>query len=247
MNHFFLNEENFNQGKVRFPADITHQILHVLRLEAGDEVYVLNNRGNAYHVRLVVEVDAGHLLGEIVSSGEVESEPAVKIGLCFALTNRDKVELILQKATEVGVSAFYPFISERCLVQTTDLPMKKFTRWERIIREAAEQSGRGLLPKLHKPMKLEDCAQSLSVEYKQILAAWEEAERSSENRLREVLNGSCDRLALFVGPEGGFSHEEIETIQRYGGEVVSLGKRILRMETAAIVFPALVLQILGEL
>ena len=246
MNRFFLNQENFLKGEVLFPRAITHQILHVLRLGDGDEVYALDNQGQGYQVRLVVDQAGNSLRGEILSSEAVTTEPDTQVSLCFGLTNRDKVELILQKGTEVGVSAFYPFISERTLIQTTDLSAAKFERWERIIREAAEQSGRGRLPQLHRPTAMDDCARKVSGSHARVLAAWEEAGSGLANRLSTVLAAKTESLALFVGPEGGFSSDEIQSIQNLGGEVVSLGKRILRMETAAIVFPALVLFGMGE-
>ena len=246
MNRFFINKENFIKGEIRFPRATTHQILHVLRLGDGDEVRVLDNQGQVYEVRLVVDHASDTLRGVILSSDAESAEPGTQVSLCFGLTNRDKVELILQKGTEVGVSAFFPFISERTLIQTTDLSAAKFERWERIIREAAEQSGRGRLPRLHRPMAMEDCARKVSGNHARVLAAWEEAGAGPANRLSTVLPVKVESLALFVGPEGGFSRDEIQSIQNLGGEVVSLGKRILRMETAAIVFPALVLFGMGE-
>jgi 16S rRNA (uracil1498-N3)-methyltransferase len=169
------------------------------------------------------------------------------VSLCFGLSNRDKVELILQKATEVGVSAFHPFISSRSLVQKAALSEKKYARWQRIIREAAEQSGRGQLPDLHQPRRLEECAQAVRESHARMLVAWEKAETSQDQDLSSHLAGQVESLALFVGPEGGFSREEIQNLQASGCEVVSLGARILRMETAAIIFPALVLYELGAL
>lgn len=247
MNRFFLNQKQIKGEEVHFTPAIAHQILHVLRLHEGDAVQVLDNQGHAHRVRLKLDRSGNLLHGRIEATQTVTSESAIKISLCFGLSNRDKVELILQKATEVGVSAFYPFISSRSLVQKAALSDKKHARWERIIREAAEQSGRGKLPELHPPRRLEECALAVKETHARMLIAWEKAETSQDQRLFSHLAGQVESLALFVGPEGGFSQEEIQNLQASGCEVVSLGARILRMETAAIIFPALVLYDLGVL
>ncbi len=247
MNRFFLAKEQVNGKEVAFPSDICHQILHVLRLREGDEVRVLDNQGSAHLVRLQFDRESNRVRGKIIATKPVSTEPSAIISLCFGMTNRDKVELILQKATEVGVSAFYPFISSRTLVQRTTLSDKKFERWQRIIREAAEQSQRGRLPHLHRTMDFVECVRVVDDHYARKLVAWERAEDSQNKRLSSMRINQGESLALFIGPEGGFSKEEIQILQDSGGEVVSLGKRILRMETAAIVFPALVLNKLGEM
>jgi 16S rRNA (uracil1498-N3)-methyltransferase len=246
MNRFFLSEDRIKGKNVRFPPEITHQLLHVLRLEGGDEVQVLDNQGQAHFVRLEIGPEAKKVLGKVLKTQPATGEPAAKVALCFGLSNRDKVELILQKATEVGVSAFYPFISSRTLVQTTTLSEKRRERWERIIREAAEQSGRGRLPKLYPPMDLLGCLGEVKSTYHRLLVAWEGADAHEKAGLSSVLADKVGFLALFVGPEGGFSYEEVQALSKSGCKVISMGERILRMETAAIVLPALVLHIMGD-
>ena len=246
MNRFFIDPQQIKGDKVEFPADIAHQIRHVLRLGEGDRVAVLNNSGSIFDVAIIVNADTSEVVGKIVSREMATTEPLTRIALCFGMTNRDKVELILQKGAEVGVSDFFPFVSSRTLVQSTDLTEKKTARWEAIIREAAEQSGRGRLPELHQPARFEDCVAEVGNQFGLALIAWEESAVEGHG-LHEVLDDE-DRgtIALFVGPEGGFSAEEIELARLSGCKVVSLGARILRMETAAILFPALVLFALGE-
>ena len=247
MNRFFLKQNHLKGKDVHFPPDISHQILHVLRLGAGEEVQVLDNQGQVHLVRLKINGTPDNLTGQIVVTEPATGEPQTIISLCFGLSNRDKVEWILQKATEVGVSGFYPFISSRTLVQSTTLSKSKQERWERIIREAAEQSGRGRLPELHPALGLMDCLQVVEKAHTHLLAAWEASGSKQGASLSTALKGRIDSLALFVGPEGGFSRAEVHGLMDSGCEVVSLGERILRMETAAIVFPALVLYHYGEM
>ena len=128
MNRFFLSENCIQGKKVCFPPDINHQIFHVLRLRVGDTVQVLDNRGLLHQVALVMDNEGDSLAGVIVQTDRENTEPRVEISLCFGMTSRDKVELILQKSTEIGVSAFYPFVSSRTLVQSTEFSLQRKRR-----------------------------------------------------------------------------------------------------------------------
>ena len=241
---FFIPPGNFKEGRVSFSADLQAQISRVLRLKAGDEVEVLDNLGEVFQVKLEGD-PAGEWLGKIISSELVNSEPRVRLTLYFGLTQRDKVELILQKGTEVGVAAFQPFISQRTLAQQPDSADKRRTRWESILREAAEQSGRGRIPMLGSPVKLKDAIKDVVGAYDLTIAAWENEEMQD---LKTALGAQKQSsIGLFCGPEGGFDPAEIDLMRAAGVKFFSLGKRILRMETAAILAPALALYELGEL
>ena len=241
MNRFFIQPEYIKGKTVQFPPELSHQIVHVLRLKEGDPVAVLDNTGMVYQVEIAID-QAGKLVqGRIVDSSLMQGEPAVTIELCVGLAHRDKFEWILQKGTEVGVSVFTPFISSRTLVQSGELKPKRRDRWENIIREAAEQSGRGKLPQLNDPVSLDDLLQEGPSDNILSLFAWE-GKQPEKSELKAMLSAfSGGRIRLFVGPEGGFSEEEAEAARQSGCQVVSLGARILRMETAAILFPGLIL------
>ena len=246
MNRFFLPPDQITDGNVHFSPDIAHQIRHVLRLEGGDNVAVLDNQGHLFIVSLQIPPDSDQVAGEVVSVEGVDTEPQTQVSLYFGLTSREKVEFILQKGTEIGVASFSPFVSSRTLVQSTALPEKKKARWERIIREAAEQSRRGKLPILQSPVGFEECLRQAKRDHSLCMIAWEEEEAARATLIQVAQAYAGGSIALFVGPEGGFSETEINTARALDCQVVSLGKRILRMETAAIIFPALVLQSAGE-
>jgi len=241
MNRFFLTPNDFKNDIVHFPPNFAHQILHVLRLGDGDQVEVLNNQGWVFQVRLIIEAGNPQVTGKVLESAKALTEPEAELALCFGLSSRDKVELILQKGTEVGVSAFYPFVSSRTLVQSIDLSPNKMTRWERIIREAAEQSHRGKIPELKPPMDYAACITETAHTHSLSLLAWEEASPVDETICHGLTFLQRRTIALFIGPEGGFTHDEVKLAKEKGCRLVSLGPRILRMETAAIVLPALVL------
>ena len=249
---FFIKHIGPTLKEIKFPADIAHQIQHVLRLKRSDCVMVMDGEGKTYQVELT-QVESGGTTGKIIGVGEMKSGLKVHLHLYFPLSKKRKVEWILQKGTEVGVHAFHPFISQRSLVQSSEMSEKKRTRWESIIREAAEQSGRTRFPTLHNPESLTAATKIAADSLKKVLAAWVgESNRILKDALvdtRHLLKRleSIPSLGLFVGPEGGFSESEIEALKQAGVETISLGAHVFRLETAAIIFPALVMYELCDL
>jgi len=249
---FFIKQIDSVSKEINFSGDIAHQIRHVLRLKQGDCVMVLDGEGKAYQVELT-RVDTGAATGKIIEVGEMKSGLNVHMHLYFPLSKREKVEWILQKGTEVGVYAFHPFVSQRSLVQSFEMSEKRRTRWESIIREAAEQSGRSQLPTLNKPEALANASKIAAASLNKVIAACVgEGNQILKDALVDIKHlvkstESVPSLGLFVGPEGGFSESEIRALKQNGVETVSLGAHVFRMETAAIVFPALVMYELSGL
>jgi 16S rRNA (uracil1498-N3)-methyltransferase len=158
-----------------------------------------------------------------------------------------KFEWVLQKGTELGIVAFVPVVAQRCLVASLEeIGEEKRTRWRRIIVEAAEQSRRGRLPMLRPALMLRQAWEEAALGGT-TLVAWEEEHAVG---LRAILAGSEQKpfsINLFIGPEGGYTEQEIAQGQRYGAIPVSLGPRILRAETAGLVAAAAILYELGDL
>lgn len=241
---FFIPAENFSGDKVSLPADTRQQMANVLRLKPGDQVELLDNCGLSYLAALEKD-GSGAWTGRVLSSSRLETEPSVHLTLYFGLTRREKLEWILQKGTEIGVTAFQPFISTRTLLRDAEGAEKKRPRWEVIVREAAEQSGRAIIPLLGKPLKFTQGLQKSLLEDNLSLAC---RVHDNQSGFDEALAGAKPaRVGLFTGPEGGFAPEEADQMLAAGVRMVSLGKRVLRMETAAILAPALVLYALGEM
>ncbi len=242
---FFVAPELFDAEETRFPLEISRQIASVLRLKTGTVVTILDNRGNCRPVELM-EIDSKHTLGQPGSVQLAEGEPAVDLILCPALTQREKFELILQKGCELGVKEFHPVITSRTLVQESRGLDDKLPRWQKILQEAAEQCGRGLVPSITPPVKWEILLNRLTG-----IQGYIFHEKVGDTGFLEDLNyhlsGGSKQFALLIGPEGGFSEEEVILAQQAGFRASSLGVRVLRMETAAIAACAVSMAAAGEL
>lgn len=243
MHRFFISPELISGDQVFFPTDLAHQIIRVLRLRVGDSVMVLDNSGFARTVQLHT-FGKREAQGTVTATAPATGEPRTPIALYVALMKGKKVELVLQKGTELGVSRFVPMVTRRSVVSSLrDLNDVRLDRWEAIVREAAEQSGRGILPTVTEPMMLESAlGDARDYEYHSIMA-WEEA---NDLTLREVLTPRPERIALFIGPEGGFDGTEAQLAAAYGVQIVTLGPRILRAETAALAAVVATLYEMGE-
>ncbi|MHC4157868.1 MAG: RsmE family RNA methyltransferase [Planctomycetota bacterium] len=243
MHRFFVGSENIG-GKEAVLREQAHQIRDVLRLEAGEKIVVLDNKGAEFEVELTA-VGKGEVKGRILEKREAKGEPGVKLVLYQSMLAREKFERVLQKCTEVGVSRFVPVISKRSIVRDSGgITEKKLTRWRRIIQEAAEQSHRGRIPGLSPPAAIEKAMDGIEG-YGYSLIASPGAGGGSVGDCLKGYNGG--EVALFVGPEGGFTKEEVKRCVEKGAKTFSLGKRVLRTETAAVVASALILYESGEL
>jgi len=247
MHRFFLPPASFQNDEIVFSAETARQVFRVLRLHSGERVVVLDGSGMEYEVNLM-DVGASGVTGRVVERRMNRVEPGTHLTLYLCLTQREKFEWMLQKCTEVGASRFVPVVSARSLVQEGRDAEKKHLRWQRIVQEAAEQSGRGLLPTVAEPVKFSAALQEAHASYQVSLFMWE---GEKQVMLRDVLQTQAlpnpARIAILIGPEGGFTLEEVEMARAAGLLPVSLGKRILRMETAALVAASLVLYLMGDM
>ncbi|MDW8102267.1 MAG: 16S rRNA (uracil(1498)-N(3))-methyltransferase [Anaerolineae bacterium] len=245
LHRFFINPEQIKGTEVTLKQPQAHQIRNVLRMHPGEKIVVLDNSGWEYLVELTA-VDRDEVKGQVVEKRLNLSEPSTRVTLYQAILKGEHFELVLQKGTEIGVVSFVPLISERCIVGDADYVEKKRERWERIIAEAAEQSGRGLLPRLEEPTLFAKACRDLKMRGGLSIMPWEGERKRS---LKDALAGEKRpfSVSIIVGPEGGFSEKEVEMAHRYGIITVSLGPRILRAETAGIVTAALVLYELGNM
>lgn len=246
MHRFFIPPAWIRGETVLLADDVAHQLRHVLRLRPGARIVVLDDRGWEYEVELLA-VEHKAARGTICERRPASGEPSVQVTLAQALLKKDNFEWVLQKGTEIGVTRFVPLITARTVAAGDEgVSPAKRERWARIVREAAEQSRRGALPPIEVPLTLSAALDSLTADL--MLIAWEE-ERATGLRdaLAPLRAVDMPQVTIFIGPEGGFTAQEVAQAQARGARVVSLGMRILRAETAATAAALLVLYELGAL
>jgi len=243
LHRFFVLPERIQDKEVVL-GEQAHQIRDVLRLEVGERIIVLDNEGAEYEVELT-EVRKDEARGQVVEEREATGEPRVRITLYQSILSREKFEWVLQKCTEVGVAGFVPVVTERSVVRDSGIKANRLRRWRRIIQEAAEQSHRGRLPELGTAVRFEDALKGLDGFDMSLIAS----PGAKGKSLRDCLKGpgTAGTVALFVGPEGGFTDDEVRQVCGSGAIAFGLGKRILRTETAAVVASSVILYELGGL
>jgi 16S rRNA (uracil1498-N3)-methyltransferase len=246
MTRFFIPSDQIKDNTVILKGDDRHHLLNVLRQGPGAEIIVLNGKGEEYLVR-IIEITPDTVSGEILKQAERQTEPKVKICLVQSLPKADKFEFIIQKNTELGVSSFQPVISERSTIRLdAEQSHKKAERWQKIIREAAEQSGRQIIPRLEPVQKWnhflrENRPPGL------LLIPWEGEREKSIKQVLDDQKTVPEMVSALVGPEGGFSQAEVEQAIKVGAIPVTLGPRILRTETAGLVVASVILYHFGDL
>lgn len=245
MHRFFVSPDQFEDDKVTITGPAVHHIQNVLRLGPGDRIVVLDNAGWEREVE-IVEVGREQVVGRVLSKKLAAGEPRTKISLYQGVLKSRNFEFVLQKGTELGIVEFVPLISQRCVIAGLDDVNKKRGRWQRIIREAAQQSRRGRLPKLQSAMLFPQACERAKGTGGLSLMPWEEEKRANPKLVLEKEDKPFS-INLFIGPEGGFTFDEVTLAQRYGIVPITLGPRILRAETAGLVATAAILYELGDL
>lgn len=233
MYRFFAPEENLGDGEIRLTGDDVNHIKNVLRMTPGEEVMVSFGKGVDCHCRIrTLEKDCIWL--DILEEMPAVTELPVKIVLFQALPKKDKMEWIIQKAVELGVAEIVPVSSRRCVVKLDDKKKeKKLARWQTIAESAAKQSGRGMIPGIHGVLPFSQ-ALSYAKELDTVLIPYELSENMAESVevMKKAARGGS--IGIFIGPEGGFERSEVEEAMEEGASPISLGKRILRTETAGM-------------
>ncbi|MFN3699359.1 MAG: RsmE family RNA methyltransferase [Dictyoglomus sp.] len=222
-------------------SDLFH-LVSVLRIKKGEILYV-NYRSKIYKT-YILQIQNQKIVCKILEEVS-DKESKVQVYLCQSLPKRESWEIILEKCTELGISGFVPLQTQRSIVNLSkDDLLKKYDRWNKIIKEAVKQCGRNKLPVLYRIYGLEEALKLAQEEEAEILIAWEGADSDLKSIMKENIK---DKIFLFVGPEGSFTKDEIEIMKKMKSYFFNMGPRILRVETAAIVASALLLYEKGGL
>lgn len=246
LHRFFVAPQAIRDNRVVMRGSVVHQIRDVLRLKPGDALVLLDNSGWAHRAEIVT-IDREVLRGRVVDKWKLETEATARITLYQSLLKGQKFEWVLQKGTELGVAAFVPLLAARCVIGSlNDVTAARMERWQKIIVEAAEQAGRAVLPSISTATLFAHACKRAMHSGGLALIPYE-GERSYG--LREALQNvpKSKEIHLFIGPEGGFTEEEIALAREHNIAPVSLGSRILRAETAGLAAVAAILYELGDL
>ncbi|CEO07993.1 methyltransferase [[Clostridium] sordellii] len=246
MDRFFVEKKNVNLENntcIIEGEDVKH-ISKVLRCRVGEELEICDNDNNEY-ICEITSIDKSEVKLNIIDKVDIKRESDLKIKVYQGLPKGPKMEMILQKLTEVGVDEIILVQTKRTVVKVEDKKEdKKIERWERIIYEAAKQSKRGKIPKLRGILSFKEALSDMGKNDLNIAPYENERTKS----IKQAIKGQdINNIGIFVGPEGGFEDTEIKDIEDIGGQSVSLGPRILRTETASLVASSIVLYELSDL
>ncbi len=229
MQQYMINNEQIVADKIVLMEDDLFHIFKVMRMKENDQIICANYESK---IKYLCFIDANKnivILNEITNDNELSHQ----IVLAFALVSNDKFEFVVQKACELGVSKLIPFISQHSQVKYDDKKLsKKLVRWQKIIKEATEQAKRNVLMEIVEPVKLTSL---IDYDIKQKIIAYENEENK---RLSDVYQK--DDVLIVIGSEGGFSKNEVDHLNNHGFTSISLGKSILRCETAAVASVAII-------
>jgi 16S rRNA (uracil1498-N3)-methyltransferase len=220
-------------GFVRITGDDARHIAKSLRMRAGEEITVCDLRGSDYLCK-ITGLSSDEVLASVLEQFPTAREPRFELVLYQALPKADKLENIAQKAVELGVSALAPVITSRCVARWDDKDeAKKRGRLDKIMLEAAKQSGRGIIPRTQPLLRFEDAVLRMKSAALPVMF-YEESKTPLRNVLKNKNPAEIDSAAVLIGSEGGFSPEEAAFAEQNGLAIASLGPRILRCETAPI-------------
>ena len=232
MYHFFVSEEQINGENAYIEGSDVNHIANVLRMKPGEEL-LISVKGDWDYLCKIVDIETDRVNLKVLESMEQRELP-VNITLLQGIPKSDKLEMIIQKAVELGVSEIIPVKTKRVVVKIDEKKVDtKVNRWNAIAESAAKQSKRSIIPKVYEPMSI-DNALEIVKDFGVKLIPYENAD--GIDKTRKILDNmdKTKNIAVFIGPEGGFEESEVDSIKNSGFEVITLGKRILRTETAGL-------------
>lgn len=240
MPRFFVEGEP--SGEYLVDGENGAHIVKSLRMRQGEKLTLCDGRGTDF-LCTILECRPEGALVRVEERRQSDGEPEVRVTVCQCWPKGDKLETVTQKAVELGAAAVWPLESRRCVSRPDGKGAEKKTvRLQKIAREAAQQSGRGTIPRVLAPASLEEALRTAAKEG-EILFFYEEGTQS----LKQALKTAGDRLFVFVGPEGGFEPAEAALAESLGAKLLTLGPRILRTETAPLAAMAAIFYEKGEM
>ncbi len=254
MQNFFIPKRNITNELVIINGSQLRHIKDVIRKRTGDLISIFDESGYLYLVE-IISISKEKIEGQVIKRLRGPQEPRLKVNLYQCIPKFNKMDLVVQKCTEIGVFSIHPIISTRTIVKpkpsTKELKIK---RWQKIVQGASEQSRRTVIPKIFEPQDFQEAIKKIKSRYDEDgffgLILWEEERQNTLKdflRKRRITNTKNPELDIFIGPEGGFTNTEVDIANRSGIRPISMGNRIMRTETAGLISIAIILYEYGDL
>ena len=249
MQKIFVEEKNWNKKKnlIKITGKEVNHIKNVLRCQEKEKIEIKILEDDYDFLCEIETIEKEQIICRIAKKLETQNESEIYLHIIQGIPKFDKMELIIEKGTELGVKEFTPLSLKRCIAKIDSKDeIKKISRWQKIAETAAKQSKRDVIPQINNVYNIKNIFNLLK-EYDIVIVAYENEERNTLNEELIKLKGMKNaKIALIIGPEGGIEEEEISYLEKKGAKPVSLGKRILRTETASIAMSSVVMYELGD-
>lgn len=231
LRRFFVDPALLKARNVTVEGDLAHRLARVLRYRRGDKVVLTGGGAKEYVVELK-DISQFAVHGVIEGERPAPPEPSVAVVLYQSLIRNNRFDLALEKCTEIGVARFVPVVAERTQGQFDEPAAGRSERWQRIVVEAAEQCGRGKLPVIDPPLTF---VEALRTARGTKIVPWEAERTQKLGEYLRSLSRKPETVSVFIGPEGGYDASEVEAARDAGAALVTLGRQVMRAETAAVV------------
>ena len=233
--------ENINDEKIILDGESARHIAKSLRMRVGDVICVTDGGGDDYGCQ-IEEITKDEVVLKVCYKQACESEPSCRVTIYQGVPKSSKMEDIIQKCVELGVCKIVPTLTKRCVSRPDDkVAGKKNQRYQKIALEAAQQSGRGIVPKIE---NMKTLRQAIAEDESDVKIVFYEG---GGEKLADIVKPDTESVSVFIGPEGGFEQEEVEQIEASGGVRATLGKRILRTQTAPVAALTAIMLLTGNL
>lgn len=236
MSKFFVKENQIKNNIVKIIGQDVNHIRNVLRLNLEDQIKICNEDTSENYNCSIKQIEKDEIICEIKEKVASQVESNVEITIFQGLPKADKMELIIQKSTELGASKFVPVALNRCIVKLSGKDaQKKIERWQKISEVAAKQCGRDLIPKIENIENIEEVKKQIP-DFDLFFVAYEQEKNVYLKQVLQEVDKNKEKIkiAFLIGPEGGLEEKEVEQMKNAGAKVISLGNRILRTETVAL-------------
>ncbi len=250
MPKFFVKSSQIKEDKIIIIGEDVNHIKNVFRLDIDDDIQICNSETAINYLCGISKISNEEIECNIFKQVNSESESNIHINIFQGIPKADKMELIIQKSVELGVCEITPVDMKRCVSKIEEkAKVKKISRWQKISEVAAKQCGRDRIPKINDISNVKKICNSIK-EYDIVLLAYENEEENTlkaellkiKNKIEKEL-----KIGIIIGPEGGIDKEEIKILKENGARIITLGKRILRTETVALVMSSIIMYELGDL